>query len=235
MTDTAVMYDDTVGDLVDEIETKVSQARSLRGAEREHNLKTAADLVKEARKKLYNLKVEVRNLPNADKPQFEKKAANHTERLNELNTLITKLKKEDLSEGTSVTFGAGAGAEDDGRGEVKRLQGQISHNQGKSLASVGRMEQTLAKTEQTAQETSAELSRQGAVIAEIDAKLDELGTDVERAKKELNAFVRRMATDKLILCFLFLLVIGIVAAIVVHFVTGDSDDGNETPVPTPVS
>eukprot|EP01059_Diplonema_ambulator_P030715 TRINITY_DN5365_c0_g2_i1.p1 TRINITY_DN5365_c0_g2~~TRINITY_DN5365_c0_g2_i1.p1 ORF type:complete len:232 (+),score=60.06 TRINITY_DN5365_c0_g2_i1:49-744(+) len=226
MTDAAVVFDDTVGDLIDEVEGLLMQVRSQRGAQRESTLKTAGELLRDCKKKWHQLKVEVRGLPNSDKPRFDKKVKLHSDKLGELNLALQKLKSEDMSQGT-VTFSESTKNQDDGKQEIRNIHARTKGHQEKSLQSVANMESILTKTEKVAEDTTAELVRQGEVIRNIDEKLDELGDDITRAKKELNAFVRRMATDKLILCFLFLLVLGIVVAIVFHFVLkSDSNNSN---------
>eukprot|EP01064_Diplonema_japonicum_P014514 TRINITY_DN2219_c0_g1_i1.p1 TRINITY_DN2219_c0_g1~~TRINITY_DN2219_c0_g1_i1.p1 ORF type:complete len:250 (+),score=48.06 TRINITY_DN2219_c0_g1_i1:59-751(+) len=227
----AVVYDDAVGDLIDEVEQILEKARSQRGAERESTLRTAASVLRDCKKKLHSLKVEVRGLANSDKPRFEKKVKLHSDNLAKLNLTLQQLKSEDLSEGT-VTFADSIAPQDDGKNEVRAIHGRIQGHQDKSLKSVANMESTLAKTEKLAAETTTELNNQTETMQAIDDKLNELGDDITRAKRELNAFVRRMATDKMILCFLFLLVVGIVIAIVFHFVLKKDDNNNVTPAPT---
>ena len=119
---------------------------------------------------------------------------------------------------------------DDGKEEVRAAHKRIGGHQDMSLKIVQGCVKTVSNMENVANETNEELLRQRAQIEEIDRKIDELGDDLTRAKRELNAFVRRMASDKLILCFLFLLVVGIVVAIILHFVVGGDDE--KTPAPT---
>ena len=133
-------------------------------------------------------------------------------------------------------FGAGGGDEDDGRGEVRDVFNKINKHQDASKAAVDRMIGTMANTEDVAQQAATDLAKQGEMLKDIDDDLDKLGDDIQRAKKELHAFARRMATDKLILCCLFLLVLGVVVAIILKFVLPSDDKNNDvpgTPAPKP--
>eukprot|EP01060_Flectonema_neradi_P038358 TRINITY_DN800_c0_g1_i4.p1 TRINITY_DN800_c0_g1~~TRINITY_DN800_c0_g1_i4.p1 ORF type:complete len:266 (+),score=63.82 TRINITY_DN800_c0_g1_i4:111-800(+) len=226
MTDTAVMYDDRVWELIEEIEGEIAAARGDRGLEREHRLKVALDNLREAKKTLHSLKVEISVLPSGDRPNFEKKAKAHSAKLTELTNVVKQMKEADMS---AAPTASDMDYVDDGRDEVRAAHTRIAGHQDKSLAILNNCVKTVTETEKVANETNQELLRQRAQIEEIDRKMDELGDDLTRAKRELNAFVRRMASDKLILCFLFLLVVGIVVAIILHFVVGGDDDSTPAP------
>ena len=113
---------------------------------------------------------------------------------------------------------------------MRNAFGRIAGYQNKSKAALADAEEVLQETEVTGQKAAQDLARQGEQLQAIDEELDRLGTDIQRAKRELNAFARRMATDKLILCCLFLLVVGIVIAIILKFVLKKDDDNNDAPV-----
>ena len=68
-----------------------------------------------------------------------------------------------------------------------------------------------------------ELDRQNQVIKSIGSKVLGLRSDVKRAGNLLRQFRRRMMTDKLILCFLFLIVAGIAACIIYAAVNPGQD------------
>eukprot|EP00754_Rhynchopus_humris_P004726 Rhum_TRINITY_DN12381_c0_g1::Rhum_TRINITY_DN12381_c0_g1_i1::g.51490::m.51490 len=227
--DAAVRYDDEIGELLDDIESTVAQ---IGGANREALVLSANKQVKDCKKKLHSLKVEIRSLEQTEKRHYKEKLSDKQSRLLQLQKQL----KEKEDEGTNAVFGAGAGEEEDGRKEVRDVFTKIDKHQDASKAAVDRMIGKMADTEATGHQAAAALANQGEMLKDIDDDLDKLGDDIQRAKKELHAFARRMATDKLILCCLFLLVLGVVVAIILKFVLPSDDKNNDvpgTPAPAP--
>lgn len=61
---------------------------------------------------------------------------------------------------------------------------------------------------------NVELKRQGDQIKNIQEDVNQIESNIARANKQIRIFMRRMATDKLILLMLFLVTCGIVVAVV---------------------
>ena len=55
-------------------------------------------------------------------------------------------------------------------------------------------------------------------LENVDKGLDDIESNIKRANKQLRAFVRRMATDKIIIVLFLLVLCGIIAAIVIPIV-----------------
>jgi hypothetical protein len=70
---------------------------------------------------------------------------------------------------------------------------------------------------QVGAETAAKLKEQTEQLERVNADLDKIDTNIARARRQLRVFMRRMMTDKIILGFLFLIVIGIVVVIILRF------------------
>eukprot|EP01062_Namystynia_karyoxenos_P076780 TRINITY_DN7592_c1_g1_i1.p1 TRINITY_DN7592_c1_g1~~TRINITY_DN7592_c1_g1_i1.p1 ORF type:complete len:271 (+),score=119.29 TRINITY_DN7592_c1_g1_i1:100-813(+) len=229
----ARMYDDEVCDRIDEAHERIREARSSSGPAREKKLKEAQEELRVAKKTLHTLKVEIRSIPGPQKASWEKKTKDHLKRLTEAQGEIQELQRE-AAEAEAV-YMSPDGDEDPSRQEARGIAKKIEGHQKGALSSLARTEATLERTEETAQDTAETLRKQGDQLRRIDEDLDALGTDVQRARKELNAFMRRMATDKLILCCVCLLVVGILVAIILHFVLPSEETGNNdgTPAPTP--
>lgn len=73
---------------------------------------------------------------------------------------------------------------------------------------------TIDETKEIALNNLEELDRQNQVIKNIGSKVMGLRSDVKRAGNLLRQFRRRMMTDKIIVCFLFLIVLGITGCII---------------------
>eukprot|EP01059_Diplonema_ambulator_P019338 TRINITY_DN3246_c0_g1_i3.p1 TRINITY_DN3246_c0_g1~~TRINITY_DN3246_c0_g1_i3.p1 ORF type:complete len:156 (+),score=41.92 TRINITY_DN3246_c0_g1_i3:175-642(+) len=152
MTVAAVTYDDEVGKLIDEVEGLLMRVRSQRGAQREFTLKTAGGVLRDCKKKWHQLKVEVQELPNSDKPRFDKKVKLHSDKLDELNVMLQKLKPEVAG---AATFSESAKSQDDGKQEVRNIHARTKGHQERSLQTVATIESILRKTEQMAESTYA--------------------------------------------------------------------------------
>ena len=84
---------------------------------------------------------------------------------------------------------------------------------------------TLGETKEIATTNLEALESQNEKIKAIGAKVHNLRSDVKRAGKLLTQFRQRMMTDKLIVCFIFLVVAGIAFCIIYAAVNpGDADD-----------
>lgn len=81
------------------------------------------------------------------------------------------------------------------------------------------------------QETAVALRGQTEKMKNIYSTVSELDSELGRANKVLRSFIRGAATDKLTLCFILLLVCGIIAVIVVKVV--NNQQSSATPAPTP--
>eukprot|EP00298_Acanthocystis_sp_HF-20_P001495 c11909_g1_i1.p1 GENE.c11909_g1_i1~~c11909_g1_i1.p1 ORF type:complete len:217 (-),score=74.32 c11909_g1_i1:64-714(-) len=84
--------------------------------------------------------------------------------------------------------------------------------------SVQRGLQIISDIENTASATITTLKAQGEQLVRINENLDQLKDEMKRAEILLKAFGRRIATDKLIMFWLFLVVLGVVGIIVVNSV-----------------
>jgi hypothetical protein len=62
----------------------------------------------------------------------------------------------------------------------------------------------------------------------IYSNVDKIEGDLKRADKIMRAFMRRMATDKLVLCFILLIIIGIITII-----AWQATKKGSTPAPSP--
>ena len=81
----------------------------------------------------------------------------------------------------------------------------------------------LAETKDIAVNATEMLEEQHETIKNIGAKVLGLRSDVKRAGNLLRQFRRRMMTDKLIVCFLFLIVVGIAFCVVYAAVVPEQD------------
>jgi len=86
--------------------------------------------------------------------------------------------------------------------------------QAASLDSLGRTINTIEMSKQVASETAQKLHEQTDQLKKIDEDISEIQANLKMAGKELRAFARKIATDKLIMGFIVLIIIGIIFVIV---------------------
>lgn len=73
----------------------------------------------------------------------------------------------------------------------------------------------LQQTIQVGQKTNETLKQQTEQLATVDENLDLIESNLLRADKQIRIFLRRMATDKVILGLILLVVLAIIITIVV--------------------
>jgi len=86
--------------------------------------------------------------------------------------------------------------------------------QQESLKSTTRSQQLVEESKQIGTATTVKLKEQTEQIKEIDTQVMEVESNLKRADLLIRAFMRRMATDKFIMVFLFLIVVGILTIII---------------------
>ena len=90
----------------------------------------------------------------------------------------------------------------------------INRYQQQTIDSLNRTLITIQTTRDIGDETVSLLAMQTEQTNRINNQLENLDTEVTRGKSELWAFTRRMMADKIILCFLILIVICAIVIIV---------------------
>lgn len=97
---------------------------------------------------------------------------------------------------------------------AKELTTQALMVQDMSLAATDRIKRTIAETTEIGVITSTALKGQGEQITRISENVDQAETNLKRADKQLRAFMRRMATDRIFLVLIFLTLVAIITIIV---------------------
>ena len=102
-------------------------------------------------------------------------------------------------------------------GSTLTMARDIQEMQEKSLTSLKRSEQVVQCTEELGAEASTRLKQQRDKFYEIDQGLDTIGSQIQRARKEMNAFVRRMMRDKVVVFFSLVIFVALVIALFVKY------------------
>jgi len=86
--------------------------------------------------------------------------------------------------------------------------------QDQSLASTSRSKRMIEDSRAIGVETATQLKSQTEQLRNIDEDIMKVESNLKRADMLIRAFLRRMATDKFIMVFMFLIVVGIITIII---------------------
>lgn len=146
------------------------------------------------------------------------------------------------SSSTTTTMGSSSNGEDrhskySNYGEAKSSMDRTANYQKATINSLKQTAKLTADSEEVAAQATTTLKGQGDQLRENQDKLVHIEGQVEKGKKELNAFIRRMMTDKIILCLGILIVLAIILVVVLKVTGGGSHDNAAatTPVPVPMT
>ena len=135
--------------------------------------------------------------------------------------------KADLVDGASPSM------KDPGLMQDQEMLDEAANIQSKDKAATRRMLKMVNQTEDIAASTMDTMKNQTEQLSKIHADLEEMDSTLKLADAQIKQYVRKMATDKLIMAMLFLIVIGIVVIMGLKTVGYFGDD--EVNVPDEVS
>ncbi|GET87595.1 hypothetical protein, conserved [Leishmania tarentolae] len=207
---------------------------------------TAQDILRRLNRLLQQLRVEIRLLDGEERGVYEAHTSEHARKISCLREWVQQ-SKERAAQSTAASMAAtlpasfpqgqrstgvpwspresdkGDTEEGDGlvisnRGEARQMATRINKMQHSILQSLGHSEKLLNETETLGNEAATRLRAQTEQIKQTNADLDEMHSELARASTELKCFMRRMARDRLILCFaiaivLCLIITGVLAVL----------------------
>jgi len=183
----------------------IKKAKGLSGVKKNDRIGQLKGRITRAKTALRSIKVELREMPKLEAKPHTEKANQLEEKIKQLEIDIEWVEKSDpndaaAAQAESVDYKAviakGADIQND---DINRLQ---------------RIKQTALETQQIGTETLAKQQEQREQIIRIDQGVDQVSSNIKLANRHLRVFVRRMATDKIIMGFMFLIFVGVVVIIV---------------------
>jgi len=236
-------YDEELTELENDITKSMLAAKRLKGEEKTQKLEYATQKLDEAGKKFKKYKRQIEKLEASEQRKYEEKKKQHQNELFKLTSNLEATKTENARKELMGEPTADKGDNNDEKGEKKKggkkkrdsevtvnqrtgktkikdkeledeLFKEIFETQDKSLAICARL---IAKSDETieiAQESAELLTKQREQLLRIDAKMDELGDNITRGRKEIVSFLRKLATDWVIMIIIIVIVLGIIALIV---------------------
>lgn len=205
-------FDEQLQDLVSGIRTVLErEIPNLRGQERIERCSYLRNRINRSKQVLRSILVEIRDLPDEKVPDWETRAKDY-------ETQIARLLQDVEWSENSARGDAASGSKKKTVDEMtaKELTTQAIELQQDTKAATSRIIQVVEETQQIGAAAADELKHQGDQIKNIAEGIEQVESNLKRADKQLRVFMRRMATDKIFLLFIFLIVIGIIVAIVLY-------------------
>jgi len=216
-------FDEELTKLCEEIQKGIDTIPKTKANERQEKVTYLNGRITRAKQVFSSFKVEMRDLSKTEAEPWQRKAKDHHQKINDLVQNMTwaqdkaelmRGKKDPPKEKTVEEMNAN---------EIIEKADKI---QKKDLQSLDRTLGIIDETSALGAETAAKLKDQTSRLEKIDEDVQEVQANLKMAEKQLRAFVRRMATDKLIMGFLVIVILAIVAVIVVSIVKKGGNGGN---------
>ncbi|KAI9190368.1 hypothetical protein H9P43_001802 [Blastocladiella emersonii ATCC 22665] len=212
MTEELGEYDEQLSEIVEAMKNSLeNEVSKLMGPARLEKCEYLKNRLNRGRQLVKSINVELRELPPDKRTIWVEKAKAYDGQLNKL--------QQDLNWAvTSAERDGQAGRVVKGVDEMtaKEMTQAALETQAQSLQSTARTKAVIATTIQMGTETFDVLKQQTEQIQGINDKVDQVESNLKRADKQLRAFLRKMATDRIIMIFVFLIVLGIVGAILIR-------------------
>ncbi|CAG9572263.1 putative Qa-SNARE protein [Leishmania major strain Friedlin] len=202
----------------------------------------AQDILRRLNRLLQQLRVEMRLLEGEERGVYETHASAHAKKIASLREWVQQSKERaaqstaasmavataaSSSQGqrsTGVHWPPREGDNDEAEGgdgpvmsncaEARQAATRINEVQHSTLQSLGRSEKLLNETETLGHEAATTLRAQTEQIKQTTVELDEMRSELGRASTELKCFMRRMALDRLIICFVIVILVCIIITVV---------------------
>mmetsp|Transcript_12212 Transcript_12212/g.16874 ORF Transcript_12212/g.16874 Transcript_12212/m.16874 type:complete len:224 (-) Transcript_12212:675-1346(-) len=212
-------FDEELERLCAEIKKGIDALPKMKPQDRQSKVTYLEGRINRAKQVFRSFKVELRDLSKAEGAAYHKKAKEYNETINKLIQDLNWLQdREDLFDGTQRPQDVEQMTAD----QIIEKGAQIQQD---SITSLGRTLQTIENTKEVGTATAARLKEQTEQLRKVGEDIEEVQANLKVAGKQLRAFVRRMATDKIIMCFIVLILIAVVVVIVLRIVKGGSGGG----------
>eukprot|EP00301_Raphidiophrys_heterophryoidea_P002273 c11063_g1_i2.p1 GENE.c11063_g1_i2~~c11063_g1_i2.p1 ORF type:complete len:242 (-),score=42.09 c11063_g1_i2:260-928(-) len=200
-----------IEDLVVEIGNKIQALSKAKGREREQLVSYIEDRLDRIRDSFQAFKAELHDVAPENAGVYQNLKKKFDTQIRKLNSDFEWAKRE--ADHDELVGGVRTGHFDAHTATAQELVTRTRVQYDDADASIIRSKQIVADTEVVGAATINMLGKQGEQLKKIDQNLDEIQDNLKRADKLLRAFIRRMATDRLILCWLFLIVVGVIVII----------------------
>jgi len=208
MTDIIEGHKTEITELCDEI-TKglddLKRAKGLTAVKKNDKISFLKNRVGRAKTALRSMKVELRELTKLEARPHTEKAQQLEEKIKQLEVDLEFAERADPADAEKQQAMAT---------DYKAVLGEGEKIQNDDINRLKRVQQTIQETTQVGADTLAAQQRQKEQIIKIDQGVDQVSSNIKLANRHLRVFVRRIATDKIIMGFMFLIFVGVIFIIV---------------------
>ena len=230
MSTDAALFDEEIQDVLDRAAQLIKQSSPTQATD-------LLDRKSKVRNLIHQLKAAVRLLDSeAERRIYTSKITQHNQRLADLRQQIAVAAAGPSEQSRlRVPTNHATIAVGDGKDEAREATKRITNISNTTVRSLEQTLLTVHKTEEVSHEVTQQLGSQTRQMEDNNKRLDEVEGQVKKARSELNAFIRRMMTDKILLCLSILIVVGVIAVVAIK-VTGDNNDpAASKPAPAPTA
>ncbi|TPX49374.1 hypothetical protein SeMB42_g01821 [Synchytrium endobioticum] len=206
-----------------------TEVPKLRGIERLDKCSNLKNRLTRARQAHRSILIEIRDLSADSAAKWNERATEYANRMTKFQQDIEWAEKsadqENMIKPKTIE-----------QMTAREVTTQALQVQEESLAATNRTRAVVEQTIQMGGTINEELKRQTEQIQNIDADVDQVENNLKRADKQLRVLIRRMATDKIFILMILLVVVGILLAIVsvvLKKYTGFGGGSSASPSPTP--
>lgn len=219
---------DELEDLLKQITAGLEECAMISDTgERHQKVKALNDKMRRAGNVHHAMKVELQDVEERDQKGYEKKVNDYTRQIARLKQELAAAKNH--SEKAHLVAGASPQM-DTSQASDSQILDEAQRIQEKDKSATRRMLKMVTGTEELAQNTMSTMQNQTDQLAKIHSDLEEMDSTLKLADAQIKAYMRKMATDKVIMAFLFLIVVGFVSILVIKTYTNlISDDQVKMP------
>eukprot|EP01027_Heterolobosea_sp_BB2_P015688 GEZU01022454.1.p1 GENE.GEZU01022454.1~~GEZU01022454.1.p1 ORF type:complete len:231 (+),score=92.74 GEZU01022454.1:162-854(+) len=211
-------YDEEVAEILREIGADVDRLKTLKGSKKQELVDALQGKLDRAKRVYNSFEVELRALDEGKKAKYKQKLNKYKEELKNYRNEVQWAKTNEGTRDDLLGPDRDRKRNNPNKMNAKQLGERALEIQDESLASIDRSLRKLEETEQVGTAAAAKLHDQTNQLVEIQEDLRKLESNVDRSKREITAFMRRMATDKLIVFLVALVILALLIAVVVKIV-----------------
>jgi len=208
-------YVTEVNQLIEEVSGRLARLKkagsNLPATKRSDDINIMKNRLDRARKALKTMKVEIRELSKVEQKPHTEKATQLEERINQIAVDVEWVEKDE---------GGGQNGPELDHNQILDKAKAIQESDKSTLTGVL---QTVHQTIEVGSATLVKMNEQSEQIMRVDKGVDEVSSNLKLASRHLRTFVRRLATDKIVMGFIFLIFAAIVFIIVWSIVKPNSN------------
>jgi len=213
--DTLKDYDEEMEKLFSDIRSGLNELKptkkgksKLTDSERNSKIAYINSRINRCKQVLRSYKVDLRSLEKATAQPYEVKSNTYKDAINSLIQDLNWVQENELL-GTNGPDRRNLDAM-----TSDEVLDKAKQTQEKSKDHLEEILRTTATTKEVGSETAAKLHEQTEKLKTIDEGVSEVQTNLKLAAKQLRSFARRVATDKLIMVFIVLIIIAVIFVII---------------------